>query len=194
LVLILACAASVGLFSASACGPSQQSIYEGTVRFEHCYRLDLDLEIAPSHREACWQQWLAAYTYGQPRDRIEYARRRMRAFAVGDTTRPVLELQAQPRQEARQFYLVVPSATSVYSPPPPVATRWAVDNNRPPSDAGVDAEAGSTTAPVPGDACTSACAEKLTSCQSACEPDAATTGKCAKCPADYKTCMRRCFE
>ena len=73
-----------------------QSIYEGDVRFEHCYRLDLDLNIAPTHREACWKQWLTSYTYGQARDRIEYARRRVRAFASGDVTRPSLEASSEP--------------------------------------------------------------------------------------------------
>jgi len=61
-----------------ACGPSVQSIHEGGVRFEHCYRLDLDEEVTPGHREACWKEWLASYTYGQSADRIDYARRRIR--------------------------------------------------------------------------------------------------------------------
>src|SRR5687768_4415792 len=47
--------AVVPLGLALACGPSVQSIHEGSVRFEHCYRLDLDLDIAPGHREACWK-------------------------------------------------------------------------------------------------------------------------------------------
>jgi hypothetical protein len=42
----------------AGCGPSVQSIYEGDVRFEHCYRLDLELDVAPSHRQACWTSWL----------------------------------------------------------------------------------------------------------------------------------------
>src|SRR5664279_5049259 len=68
------------LCAGGACGPSVQSINEGNVRFEHCYRLDLEVDAAPTHREACWKEWLGLYTYGQPRDRIEYARKRARAF------------------------------------------------------------------------------------------------------------------
>ena len=75
----------------AACGPSVQSIYEGNVRFEHCYRLDIDPHIAPTHREACWREWKQTYTYGQTRDRVEYAERRIRALAWGDDRRPVLD-------------------------------------------------------------------------------------------------------
>ena len=76
---------------AVGCGPSVQSIYEGNVRFEHCYRLDIDPHIAPTHREACWREWKQTYTYGQTRDRVEYAERRIRALASGDDRRPVLD-------------------------------------------------------------------------------------------------------
>src|SRR4051812_534325 len=115
--------------ASGACGPSVQSIYEGNVRFEHCYRLDLEVDAAPTHREACWKEWLGMYTYGQPRDRIEYARRRLQAFGTGDVNRPTLAISAEDtkKSEARQFYLVVPSPTSVHAPPPPVATRWYAD-------------------------------------------------------------------
>ena len=75
----------------SGCGPSVQSIHEGTVRFEHCYRLDLDPAIAPTHRLACWRDWSQVHAYGQTRDRIEYARRRIRVLAAGE--RETLQLQ-----------------------------------------------------------------------------------------------------
>src|SRR5688572_1518620 len=105
-----------------SCGPSVQSIYEGNVRFEHCYRLDLELEVATSHRQACWTTWLDRYTYGQSRDRLEYARRRVRAFAAGDANPPALKIGgADTEQETRQFYLVVPAPTSVHASPPPIA-------------------------------------------------------------------------
>lgn len=172
------------LFTAVACGPSVQSIYEGNVRFEHCYRLDLDLDIASSHRETCWRQWLKSYTYGQPRDRIEYARRRVRAFASGDPGRPLLNL-GERRPEARQFYLVVPSPTSVHAPPPPIATQVQLDAGAPPSQ----------TAPAPGASCATACDRAWKSCQAACGPDGgASEPACRSCEPDYKSCMKRCYE
>ncbi|HET9958712.1 MAG TPA: hypothetical protein VFQ61_29665 [Polyangiaceae bacterium] len=169
----------------SACGPSVQSIYEGDVRFEHCYRLDLDLEIAPTHREACWSHWLQAYTYGQPRDRIEYARRRVRAFSNGDISRPLLEVSSA--SKSRQFYLAAPEPTSVHAPPPPIAPK--VEVPPPPPSAAPD------PIPAPADLCAKECRTKFETCQSVCSGDAAAPeAACKGCPADYKVCMRRCFQ
>lgn len=192
LVTALAFAALASLAS-FACGPSVQSIYEGDVRFEHCYRLDLDLNIAPTHREACWKQWLTSYTYGQPRDRIEYARRRVRAFASGDVTRPSLAIGGERRPQRREFYLVVPEPTSAHSPPPPMATPVY-------SDAGPSllASAGpptATSARAPGASCAEACTSSWQSCGAACGPGGgASEAACKSCEPDYKRCMKRCFE
>lgn len=159
-----------------------QSIYEGDVRFEHCYRLDLDLNIAPTHREACWKQWLAAYTYGQSRDRIEYARRRVRAFAGGDATRPSLDPGAQ-RPSRREYYLVVPDPTSAHAPPPSLAMQVTTDAGPPPPPS------------APRSACASACESSWQSCKAACGPDGGTSdAACRSCEPDYKRCMQRCFE
>jgi hypothetical protein len=87
------------------CGPSIQPIHEGGVRFEHCYRLDLDARIAPAHRHACWKQWLEVYSYGQSRDRLEYSQRRLRDLEAGDPHPPQLNLDQQEAREARQFYM-----------------------------------------------------------------------------------------
>ena len=178
---------SLAVLGASSCGPSVQSIYEGDVRFEHCYRLVLDLNIAPTHREACWKQWLTSYTYGQPRDRIEYARRRVRAFASGDLARPSLETNADAASARRQFYLVVPEPTSAHASPPPLAT--AVPSAMP-SDAPAP-----ETPRTPSANCTSACESAWRSCKNACAPDGgASETACKSCEPDYKRCMKRCFE
>lgn len=178
-------AAGLGAAPATACGPSAQSIYEGNVRFEHCYRLDLDLNIAPTHRNACWKQWLSSYTYAQPRDRIEYARRRLRAFASGDLARPTLDLNVESRAEQRQFYLVVPGPTSVHAPPPPVATQIYADAGPPPTPERVP----------PGAGCAGACESSFRSCEAACGPDGgASEPACRSCEPDYKACMKRCYE
>jgi hypothetical protein len=190
----------VAFLCGAACGPSVQSIYEGNVRFEHCYRLDLDLEIAPTHRQACWKEWLDTYTYGQPRDRIDYARRRLHAFAMGDQTRPVLDVGVEHKPETRQFYLVVPTPTSVHAPPPPIATRWYGDAGPPPA-APTSATAPTAPAPqkistpAPGDTCAEACRTSFRGCSSACEGTAVQpAADCKKCDPDYKLCMKRCFQ
>jgi hypothetical protein len=173
----------------TSCGPSAQSIYEGDVRFEHCYRLDLELDVASSHRQACWSTWLDRYTYGQSRDRLEYARRRVRAFASGDADRPTLRVGQNQEQDSRQFYLVVPSPTSVHAPPPPIATRVNV-TEPPPSNS---AEAKPIDKPTPGEDCAGACKNAFSSCNMACDP-AAKSAACKSCDPDYKKCMARCFE
>jgi hypothetical protein len=171
------------------CGPSVQSIYEGNVRFEHCYRLDLELEVASSHRQACWTNWLERYTYGQTRDRLEYARRRVRA---GETARPELDIDRTAKEEeSRQFYLVVPGPTSVHAPPPPIATRVNVTAEPPPSSSAPLAKSGDK--PAPGEDCAGACRSAFSSCNQACAAD--TKGAaCKSCDPDYKKCMQRCFE
>lgn len=189
----------------ASCGPSVQSIYEGDVRFEHCYRLDLELDVASSHRQACWVTWLDRYTYGQSRDRLEYARRRVRGFASGDADRPVLHVGANQQQDTRQFYLVVPSPTSVHAPPPPIATRVNA-TPEPPSAVSSIGNGGSSPTisnsaeaplpsapPAPGEDCASACRNAFVSCGQACNA-AAKGAACKSCNPDYKKCMQRCFE
>lgn len=208
---VLSACATAALFFSSSCGPSVQSIYEGNVRFEHCYRLDLDVNVAPSHREACWKRWLSAYTYGQPRDRIEYARRRVRAFAAGDTTRPALNIGSEHRPQDRQFYLVVPAPTNLHAPPPPIATRIrGVETSAPPPVRDAGAPKSKT---APGENCAENCRTAWESCLSACEAESAlpddkssasqqsearreksTAIACKSCEPDYKACMKRCFE
>ncbi|MET0793596.1 MAG: hypothetical protein ABW061_18900, partial [Polyangiaceae bacterium] len=184
-----AAALVLGPFATLSCGPSVQSIYEGNVRFEHCYRLDLEVDTAPTHREACWKEWLGMYTYGQPRDRIEYARRRVQAFANGDANRPSLEIGETKKSEARQFYLVVPSPTSVHAPPPPIATRWYADAGSPSEPSTEHGEA------APADQCAAGCHGKRTECEQACAPDSGQSEpSCKACDPAYKGCMRRCFE
>lgn len=170
------------------CGPSVQSIYEGSVRFEHCYRLDLEQEVASTHRQACWTTWLDRYTYGQSRDRLEYARRRVRAFATGDADRPVLHV-GQTAEDSRQFYLVVPAPTSVHASPPPIATRTNAVTEAPQPSPSASAK----EKPAPAEDCAGACKSAFSSCNQACDP-ATKSAACKSCDPDYKKCMQRCFE
>ncbi len=199
--IVPAAALLLGPALTASCGPSVQSIYEGDVRFEHCYRLDLELDVATTHRQACWTTWLDRYTYGQSHDRLEYARRRVRAFATGDTDRPALRVGEQ-QTDSRQFYLVVPSPTSVHAPPPPIATRINAVSDPPPSSSASSkspalsnsAEAPSKSEkPAPAEDCASACKSSFSSCNQACDP-AANGAACKSCDPDYKKCMARCFE
>ncbi len=190
--LTVAGPALVGLplwfWALSGCGPSVQSIHEGSVRFEHCYRLDLELEVASGHRQACWVSWLKQYTFGQPRDRLDYAARRVRSFSTGDGSGPRLQLDAKQRDETRQFYLVVPPPTSVHGPPPPIATR--VNASAPPPGNGTG---GAAPSAAPRESCATDCRSAFAKCGEACPAESAS-GACASCDPDYRRCMQRCFE
>jgi hypothetical protein len=58
-------------------------MYECDVHFEHCYALDMSGTTIEAKR-ACWQDWLSGYTYGQSRDRVEYARARVKGTVLAD--------------------------------------------------------------------------------------------------------------
>jgi hypothetical protein len=166
-----------------------QSIHEGNVRFEHCYRLDLEPDVASSHRRACWTNWTERYTYGQSRDRLEYANRRVVAFNSGDDTAPQLQI-GEHQQESRQFYLVVPAPTSVHAPPAPIATRVNA-TAAPPAASASPATSGESAAP--GESCAIACKNAFAICSDVCGGQGASTA-CKSCDPDYKKCMQRCFE
>jgi hypothetical protein len=187
--------------TAFACGPSLQTVHEGTVRFEHCNRLDLDERVAKSECSRCWQTWLKSHSYGQPRDRIDYARRRTRALANGNDSRPTLKFGERSPEE-RQFYLVVPGPTSVHAPPPPIATVWK-------ADAGALAKTDGDLPPA--ESCADACRSTWQDCSGKCGNGSAAKGTngngarksatgsqtanaCTQCGSDYSACMKRCFE
>lgn len=162
------------------CGASYTSIYEGDVRFEHCYRLDEEPTVPTAQKRACWHAWAKFYTYGQTRDRVEYAMAREQALAEATMT----ACDASPRAMRA---VAAPTPTNAFAPPPQTMPR---------EDAGAPADAAPTTssdAPVlanaPGSHCTSSCGGTWKRCAAACE-----TGACnVKCDDAYRGCMRGCF-
>lgn len=100
------------------CGPNIQMIYEGNVRFEHCYRLDMDPTIAPPHRRACWQDWLARHAYAQSGDRVSHAKQRLNDLDKGDQATVVLHVDAGHDSSPAE---ALPLPTNIYDAPPAVA-------------------------------------------------------------------------
>lgn len=180
-------------FTMVACGPALESMHESNIRFEHCYRLDMDLQIAPSHREHCWRDWLRTYAYGQPRDRIEYARRRIITLESGDTRRVTIYTSPEPRKrvfaemggEPESAPAAAPAPTSAHAPPPSVAPQAAP--RKPEAKAEPSSEPGE---PLPGEGCGAACQKSYDECQKGCDSEMG----CPPCREDYRECMRRCFE
>jgi len=192
------------------CGPSLNTVHEGAVRFEHCYGVDLNQQASAVQRKACWQLWVGSYTVGQPRDRIEYAQRRLLALDGQDDECPKLTLGGDRQPEKRQFYLVVPGPTSVHASPPPIATVvQASDGGLPPEANTERAKAdGATTdgaktsegaKPLdagkepPAATCATRCRGTWQSCDAACST-ASAKATCTECKATYSKCMRGCFD
>lgn len=108
------------LWLALACGPSFEVLQEGDLRFAHCERLDLEREIVPSHRLHCWREWRRVYTYGQTKDRAEYAQRRIAELLSGDTS-PAFLLPPAPlageRAALHQAVTIAPASRGVGNSP-----------------------------------------------------------------------------
>jgi hypothetical protein len=177
-------AAVLGAFVA-ACGPGLESVHESNLRFEHCYRLDMDPRIAPSHREYCWRDWNQTYASDQPLDRIEYARRRILTLESGDSR--LVSVKQQSFGGGRVFEevgvsaspserMAAPAPTSAHAPPPKTEPAPVLPE---------------PVVPRPGDTCASDCNGTFAQCTGPCD---ATKPECQHCNEDYRSCMRRCFE
>lgn len=73
-----------GFFLLGGCGASIQAVYEGDVRFEHCMALDWRKDVRVSIRQRCWIEWVQHYTYGQTRDRVLHAKKRIVVLGKSD--------------------------------------------------------------------------------------------------------------
>ncbi len=67
----------VAALACAGCGASMDAMYEGDIRFEHCMALDAQPQITAGQQQACWRDWLAHYTYGQTKDRVDHAQSRV---------------------------------------------------------------------------------------------------------------------
>ena len=165
----------------TACGASINALYEGDVRFEHCMALDSRPDVKPTLRKACWEEWVQFYTFGQTRDRVEYATLRQKQlgkasdFDEGDWIPP-----------GSRAASAVPEPTSALAPPPMML---AADAGTPLAEAGPPAPPPPEEGPPPAADCTGECEESWTFCRQDCKSPA-----CEKsCAGKYKRCMRRCF-
>jgi hypothetical protein len=173
------------------CGPSFQAVYEGDVQFEHCYAVDESARASLREKAECWRDWTKNYTYGQTRDRVEYAASRRDAlYAIAKNPTDDLMMEGAPGGGFRKKVISAPSPTSVFTPPPSTMPEIA--------DAGArDAEAvvAPPTGPHPPSfGCTDSCTQNWRSCEDGCD-DAGTTGPgtCAACATAYGRCMSACF-
>jgi hypothetical protein len=166
-------------------------VYECDVRFEHCYALDQGAVPADAKKE-CWRDWLHAYTYGQSRDRVEFAATRFSELSL-DATLPNEDVRSsRPRRPDRPVAAPVP--TNAFAPPPNVSeghiapepstatsrTTGTTNQDPPPLDA--------ASARPPGADCARTCDEKWDRCHSSCKDQG-----CDACDRTYRVCIPACF-
>lgn len=206
LAMSMGCISFVSL--AAGCTPRYQSLYDGDVRFEHCYRVDEERQVAIIDKLQCWQDWNRHYSYGQSRDRIGYASARERtlgqALAAGE--------KAVPRGAASESMGTLPQPMTAYAPPPPTMTfagapGESTSSHGAPSGVREPAATEGATrmvtsslamssvdgaAPMvdaPGASCSGGCGKTWTNCKHECKSGACRTS----CDDSYRGCMRGCF-
>ena len=101
-----------------ACGPSFQAIYEGNVRFEHCYALEENPQRPMPEKAQCWRDWSEHYTFGQTRDRVQYAISRYVALSqAGEAPTDEAMMMAAPGETPRTTTIHAPAPSN--APPRP---------------------------------------------------------------------------
>lgn len=193
-----------GLVAGLGCGPSFQAIYEGDARFEHCYALDDDPNAGMRSKSECWHDWTQHYTYGQTRDRVEYATMRYRALSSPVAPTDEAMMSAAPGEGSRSTSITAPAPTSAFAPPPktmqdldsgasspvvaPPASIPAADYT-PPGDRRDTSPSAPASPPQSG--CIDGCATAWQQCSATCAARKART--CVSCDKAYGACMKRCF-
>lgn len=193
-VLVGFSAAGAGL----ACGPSFQAIYEGNTRFEHCYALEENPAAPMTQKSDCWRDWSERYTYGQTRDRIQYAIARYVALSQAPNI-PTDEamMMAAPGVTPRVSTITAPTPTNAFAPPPKVLeVDAAVSPPVRPTDKPLvvaiadAAPPAPAPPPLPAHTCSDGCRGSYEKCNVGCDGGKA----CPACEKTYKTCMRGCFK
>jgi|HubBroStandDraft_1064217.scaffolds.fasta_scaffold178883_2 hypothetical protein len=191
--LLLALTATV------ACGPSFQVVYEGDSRFEHCYALDENPNVLMQQKSDCWADWIQHYTYGQTRDRVEFAAVRYRAIMRAGALPTDEAIMGAAPGEGSGTSLAAPAPTNAFASPPKTMDEPTVGSSvtKPlPSPPPLDNNA-SSPPPVapnpaapqpPGSACIEVCSDKWQGCRAKC-----STSSCDACDKTYASCAKTCL-
>jgi hypothetical protein len=177
---------------AAGCRWSQQSYpsaYEGEVRFEHCYRLDEARTEFQEVRRRCWADWIHSFTYGQSRDRIDYATRRERALAQAQSNGESAPPASAAADPARTRGVSSPIPTSALAPPPPTVSQDAGTNAATSPALALTASNDGTRRAAPGALCAGSCGQGWIECGQGCKVVGCQSG----CDNRYRNCMRACF-
>ena len=209
----------LGLVSAAgfaACAPSYQAVYEGNVRFEHCYALEENQQRPLLEKSQCWRDWSEHYTFGQTRDRVQYAISRYVALSQMSSapTDEAMMMGAPGESAPRTTTILAPSPTNAFAPPPKVLDidGGYIEKTVTPGHPGeasltnglanvptIGIDGGvpvSVVQPLlPSSTCTDSCGGNYRGCSDQCQGDAGTASKaCGRCQTTFRTCMRNCFK
>jgi hypothetical protein len=168
-------AAMLAAASVVSCGASIRAVYEGDVRFEHCMALDARPDVKPTLRRNCWEEWTSFYTFGQTRDRVDYAHlREAQLGAASDFD----EVEGAPFKQG-EIAAVAPDPTSAMAPPPLMV---ASDGGTPDAAAPVNED------DSPHARCAAVCQQGLDACRKGCR-----SAPCEQaCSARQQRCATRC--
>jgi hypothetical protein len=152
-------------------------VYEGDVRFEHCMALDAQPEVKPMIKRACWQEWVAFYTYGQTRDRVRHAQRRIRYLSGTGSG----EFGSDPG--AGVDPLEAPEPTSALLAPPMTTAGQADGGTQEPSGGGGQSAS---------ERARSRCVEECEAIRDDCRRECRTVGCHKGCSVGYRGCLGEC--
>ncbi|HEY1957072.1 MAG TPA: hypothetical protein VGH28_15740 [Polyangiaceae bacterium] len=176
---------------AVACGPSFQTIYENDARFEHCYATDDSASTSLAQKAACWKDWKEHHTFGQTRDRVEYAQSRYLALSqMPDMPTDEAMMQAAPGEVGEQHQLTAPTPTNAFAPPQAIASLDAGAKSAQPPPAitafvePAALDAGVSESRPPGAVCTDDCARVWNECKAGRDEH--------KCTPAYDRCVVGC--
>ena len=109
-----------GVCTLVGCGPSFQALYEGDARFEHCYAVEEDGAVSMQKKADCWRDWTDHYTFGQTRDRVQYASMRYRALTSNNLPTDEGMMSAAPGEGTSDNGTAL-APTNAFAPPPTTA-------------------------------------------------------------------------
>jgi hypothetical protein len=202
----LACASAFVAVGSLACGPSFQVVYEGDARFEHCYALDETATVSMQEKTDCWTQWSRRYTYGQTRNRVDYAATRAKALReVPSLPTDEAVMSAAPGGGAtRPLGQDEPVTTNAFATPPKTMSDGDAGLETSPENGSVNTMVSTTVRPAvavvpavaapvpPAAACAGSCLNTFTSCQGASTGTSLPPAR-RTCDASYTGCMKKCF-
>jgi hypothetical protein len=152
-------------------------VYESDVRFERCLALDWKVDVSPSIRKRCWEEWSTFFSEGQTLDRVNYAKRQIEdPQALGAAPTDGIASASKP-------LVAVPEPTSVFVAPPMMLASDGGDGGPLPTDGGTAVVDAPVVPP-----CEAKCDDAFARCTPKCK-----TAICEKyCTERHALCMKRC--